>query len=72
MLLLKLKSKYSSELLKVFAINVNKVHSQYQIELAMVTDTDKLADNGFDPKLESLNLTVGEFVDHVVSIENIG
>ena len=72
MLLVKLKSKFSSEVLKVFAIKIDKSSTHYAIELALVTDTDKLEVHGYDPKTESLHLTTGEFVDHVMSIENVG
>lgn len=72
MLLIKLKSRFCAEVIKVFAISVDKVNNHYSIELAMVTDTDKMEAHGFEPNFEILTLTAEEFFEYVVHIGNVG
>lgn len=72
MLLIKLKSRFSSELIRVFAVKILKHKRNYSVELASLTDTDKLEESGFEPSFETLVLGDDEFLEYVVSIENVG
>jgi hypothetical protein len=72
MILIKLKSKISSELVNVFAVQVLKTGKVFNIELTAQTDTDKLELAGFEPEFETLLLTPEEFVNHVHNIQNVG